>query len=156
MSMWNRRTFGWIGVAGVLVAIAGGISLFVRGGYALLVLAGALLLVAAVGGWVARSREAGSAPRPLRGPALAALACTAATVLFAWGYASQQPGDCDTPPVHNDWTAIFGWGGALTGAAAFLLGIAGLAARRWFVALIAVFVNPAALLYAALSTGALC
>jgi hypothetical protein len=41
-------------------------------------------------------------------------------------------------------------------AAAVLLGLAGLAARRWLVALIAVFVNPAALLYMGLSTGALC
>jgi hypothetical protein len=46
--------------------------------------------------------------------------------------------------------------GFVTGAAAVLLGLAGLAARRWLVALIAVFVNPAALLYMGLSTGALC
>jgi hypothetical protein len=44
----------------------------------------------------------------------------------------------------------------VTGAAAVLLGLAGLAARRRLVALIAVFVNPAALLYMGLSTGALC
>jgi hypothetical protein len=37
-----------------------------------------------------------------------------------------------------------------------VLGLAGLAARRWFVALICVLVNPAALLYMVLSTGAFC
>jgi N-acyl-D-amino-acid deacylase len=46
-------------------------------------------------------------------------------------------GTCDQPAVHNAWTGIFGWTGFVTGAAAVLLGLAGLAARRWLVALIA-------------------
>jgi hypothetical protein len=51
---------------------------------------------------------------------------------------------------------VVGWAAVITAVAAFLVGLAGLAARRWFVALICVVVNPAALLYMALSTGALC
>jgi len=37
-----------------------------------------------------------------------------------------------------------------------VLGLAGLAARRWFVALVCVVVNPGALFYMVLSSGALC
>jgi hypothetical protein len=44
----------------------------------------------------------------------------------------------------------------VTAFAAFLLGLAGLAAGRWFVALVCVVVNPLALLYMVASSGAFC
>jgi hypothetical protein len=54
------------------------------------------------------------------------------------------------------WTGLTGWGAVVTAIAAFLLGPAGLAAGRWFVALVCVVVNPVALLYLVASSGAFC
>jgi len=48
------------------------------------------------------------------------------------------------------------WAAVISAIAAFVLGLAGLAARRWFVALVCVVVNPGALFYTVLSSGALC
>ncbi len=87
---------------------------------------------------------------------VAALLCTAATIVFAYAYASQQDASCDSPPTGTVWTSLAAWAAISTTIAAVLLGLTGLAARRWFVALICLVVNPAALLYMLLSSGALC
>jgi hypothetical protein len=81
---------------------------------------------------------------------------TGVTVVLAYAYASQQDGSCDSPTAHSFWTGVTGWGALFTAACAVILDIAGLAARRWFVALICLFVNPTALLWMVASSAALC
>ena len=76
--------------------------------------------------------------------------------MLAYAFGGQQDASCDTPTVHTAWTGILSWGAIASAVAAFVLGLAGLAARRWIVALICVLVNPAAVIYMVLSTGALC
>jgi FtsH-binding integral membrane protein len=160
----QRQVFSQAGVVGVVLGLAG--FFFVVGSRgpidppvgALLVPSLTLFAIAAIGGTVSRSRSA-TPPHgdlSLKGVAIAALSCTAATVVLAYAYGGQQDASCDTPTVHTVWTGILGWGAIATAVAAFVLGLAGLAARRWIVALICVLVNPAALIYMVLSTGALC
>jgi hypothetical protein len=161
----QRQVFSQAGVAGVVLGLAGFV-LFVIGSRgavdppvgALLAPSLTLLAIAAIGGTVSRSRSGSRPPRdlPLKPVAIAALSCTAATVVLAYAYGGQQDASCDTPTVHTVWTGILGWGAIGSAVAAFVLGLAGLAARRWIVALICVLVNPAALIYMVLSTGALC
>jgi hypothetical protein len=116
-----------------------------------------LLVLAAVGGTVTRVQEPTQRERqPLRRVATAALTCTGLTVALAYAYAGQQDGSCDTQTVGTFWTGLTGWGAVVTAIAAFLLGMAGLAAGRWFVPLVCVVVNPVALLYMVASSGALC
>lgn len=164
----QRRVFSRAGVIGVLLGLAGVVVYLLNTaggvdppGGALLAPSLLLLAIAAIGGTATRFQRPGSdpegvRPQPLRGVAIAAVTCTALTVALACGYAGQQDGSCDTPTVHSTWTAFTGWGAVITAAAACILGLAGLAARRWFVALVCVFVNPVALLYMVASTGALC
>ena len=153
--MWDRRTFGWIGVAGVVAALLAFIGVLFHPNHGALFLPAALLLlVAAVGGTITRRRD--GRPLPMRNAAIAALTCTGLTLVLAYAYASQQDGSCDTPTAHSFWTGFTGWGALFTAACAFILGLAGLAARRWFVALICVFVNPTALLWMVASSGAFC
>jgi hypothetical protein len=71
-------------------------------------------------------------------------------------YASGQRGTCDAPAAAAAWVSPAAWAAVISAIAAFVLGLAGLAARRWFVALVCVVVNPGALLYMVLSSGALC
>ncbi|TML25996.1 MAG: hypothetical protein E6G26_12765 [Actinobacteria bacterium] len=154
--MWDRQAFGWIGVAGVVAALLGLASLLFHPGRGVVfVPAGVLLVVGAVGGTVARRRE-GDRPLPLRNVAVAALTCTGLTLVLAYAYSSQQDGSCDTPTAHSFWTGLTGWGAVFTASCAFLLGLVGLSARRWFVALVCVFVNPTALLWMVASSGAFC
>jgi hypothetical protein len=120
-----------------------------------------MLALAALGGGVTRFQAPEQQPRPqqfsLRNVAIAAISCTAMTVVLAQTYASQQDPSCSGDHVPAPaWAGVVGWAAVITAIAAFVLGLAGLAARRWFVALICVVVNPAALLYMVLSTGALC
>jgi hypothetical protein len=144
-------------VAGVVAALFGLFELFFHAGeVALLAPAAVLLAIAAIGGTIARAQGERSESRPLRSAAVASLTCTAITIVLAYAYASQQDGSCDTPTHHSFWTGVTGWGAVFTAACALLLGLAGLAARRWFVALIAVFVNPTALLWMVASSGAFC
>jgi hypothetical protein len=82
--------------------------------------------------------------------------CTAITVVLAYACPTQQHGTCDMPTVHTFWTGVTGWGAVFTAACAVVLGLAVLAGRRWFVALIGVFVNPTALLWMVASTSAFC
>jgi hypothetical protein len=153
----RRRLFGWIGVAGVVAAVVGVFELFFHSGHGVvLVPAAVLLAIAAIGGTLARVRGERADRRPLRGAAVALLTCTAVTVVLAYAYTTQQHGTCDMPTVHNFWTGVTGWGAVFTAACAVVLGLAVLAGRRWFVALIGVFVNPTALLWLVASTSAFC
>ncbi len=54
------------------------------------------------------------------------------------------------------WPTAFAWAAVATAAVAGVLALIGLAARRWFIALLCFVVNPAALLYMLLSTGVAC
>src|SRR6266545_2054734 len=122
----QRRVFSEAGVAGVVLGLVGVVLL-----------------------WRLRSNI-----EPPRG-AVAALVATAGTVVLAYAYAAQQDGSCDTPSSDTAWTSFLTWAALVTAITAVVLGLTGLAARRWFVALISLVVNPGALLYMALSSGAL-
>src|SRR6266511_3967528 len=125
--------------------------------------------VAGIGGSVARAQsppveeavvERAAAEGPslgrLRRVALAALFCTGLTVVLAWAFAAPQNGSCDMPSSAPAWTTAFAWAAVATAAAAGVLALIGLAARRWFIALLCFVVNPAALIYMLLSTGVAC
>jgi hypothetical protein len=117
-----------------------------------------LLAIAAAGGTSTRL-QAGPAHAPnvsLRGVALAAVLCTVTTVVLALTYASGQDSSCDPTSKDASWAGVVGWLGLVSAGAAILLGLAGLAAHRWVVALLCVLVNLGALLYMVLSSGALC
>jgi len=163
----QRRVFGQVGVAGVVLGLLGALLLWTTRGNieppwgAVFAPAGLLLAIAALGGSVARLQrpppeETPMEGRPLRRVALAALSFTAVTVVLAYVYAAQQDGSCDVHMPAPAWAGVVGWAAGISAAAAFLLGLAGLAARRWFVALVCVVVNPAALVYMLLSTGIAC
>jgi hypothetical protein len=164
----QRRVFSEAGVAGVVLGLAGVAVLWTLHGIepplgAVFAPCLMLLAVAALGGGVARLQrpppaERGEEPegRGLKGVAVAALLCTAATIVFAYAYASQQDASCDSPPTGTVWTSLAGWAAIATTIVAIVFGLTGLAARRWFVALICLVVNPAALLYMLLSRGAFC
>jgi hypothetical protein len=164
----QRRVFSEAGVAGVVLGLVGvGLLWTLRSNIdpptgavfapCLMLLAGA-----ALGGGAARiqrpTAEEVAAPhaREFKRVAVAAVSCTALTVLLAWVFAAPQNGSCDDASSAPDWTSPIGWTAVISAVAAIILGLAGLAARRWFVALICIVVNPAALLYMVLSTGALC
>jgi hypothetical protein len=164
----QRRVFSEAGVAGVVLGVAGVALLWTLHGIepplgAVFAPCLLLLAVAALGGGAARLQrpppvEPRETPedRGLKRVAFAALLCTAATIVFAYAYAGQQDASCDTPSTHTVWTSLATWAAIVSAIAAVVLGLTGLAARRWFVALICLVVNPAALLYMALSSGALC
>jgi hypothetical protein len=165
----QRRVFGEAGVAGVMLGLAG-VGLFWRLHSNIDPPTGAvfapclmLMAVAALGGGAARlqrpppaEREAPAEPQGLKRVAVAAIACTALTVLLAWVFAAPQNGSCDVPSSAPAWTTPVAWAAVTSAVAAIILGLTGLAARRWFVALICIVLNPAALLYMILSTGVLC
>jgi hypothetical protein len=166
----QRRVFSEAGVAGIVLGVVGVVVLWtLRSNIepppgAVFAPCLLLLAVAALGGGAARLQRPPPAEREgvppedrgLKHVAFTALLCTAATVVFAYAYAGQQDGSCDTPSTETTWTALSTWAAVVTAIAAVVLGLTGLAARRWFVALICLVVNPAALLYMALSSGALC
>jgi hypothetical protein len=165
----QRRVFGQAGVFGVVFGLTAVVLLSSVRGFidppTLAVFAPclALLGIAALGGTSTRLQrtppEEEAAPqrrRPLRRIAYAALGCTALTVLLALLYASAQRGTCDTPVPAAAWSTPSAWAAVISAIIAFVLGVSGLAARRWFVALICVVVNPGALFYMVISTGALC
>jgi hypothetical protein len=165
----QRRVFGEAGVAGVVLGLAG-VGLFWRLHSNIDPPTGAvfapclmLLAVAALGGGAARlqrpppaEREEPAESQGLKRVAVAAIACTALTVLLAWVFAAPQNGSCDVPSSAPAWTTPVAWAAVTSAVAAIILGLTGLAARRWFVALICIVLNPAALLYMILSTGVLC
>lgn len=165
----QRRVFSEAGVAGVVLGLVGVVLLWrLRSNIepppgAVFAPCLMLLAVAALGGGAARlqrpppvERVETQDDRGLKRIAVAALLLTATTVVFAYAYAAQQDGSCDTPSSDTAWTSFLTWAAILTAIAAVVLGLTGLAARRWFVALITVVVNPGAVLYMALSSGALC
>jgi hypothetical protein len=164
----QRRVFGQAGVAGVLLGLGGVVILWRQRGFieapALAVFAPALTMlgVGALGGTSTRfQRPPPWEPdpierRPLRRVAYLALGCTLLTVLLAILYGSAQRGTCDAPAPSAAWATPAAWAAVITAIAAFVLGLAGLAARRWFVALFCVVVNPGALFYMVLSSGGLC
>jgi hypothetical protein len=92
----------------------------------------------------------------LRNVARGAFGFTLTTVLLAWVYAGPQDSSCDGGASAPAWTGPVGWLAVISAIAAVVLGLTGLAARRWFVALICLIVNPVALLYMVASTGAFC
>jgi hypothetical protein len=119
-----------------------------------------MIAVAGVGGSVVRLGGAApvTAPTPRRALvgrlALGGLALTAATILLAWLVAAQQPscgGSFDEPGAPG-WTDAVEWLALVTALGAVLLGLVALTARRWFVALVCVVVNPAPLLLMVAST----
>jgi len=129
----------------------------------------ALVAFAAVGGSVTRfqrvpDRRASPEPKEDRDRtalfarrfAFAALAFTGLTLLLAWIFAGQQSGSCDVPNNPPAWTIPLGWLAVIAACAAGLCALLGLAGRRWFVALLCFVVNPAALIFMVLSTGAVC
>jgi hypothetical protein len=164
----QRRVFAQGGVIGVVLGLLGVIVVWWARDYinpptaAVFAPSLTLLALAAVGGMSTRVQRppAGEAvpqePRPLRRVAQLALACTLLTVLLAVLYGSGQRGTCDAPATDAVWASPVAWAAVISAVAAFVLGLAGLAARRWFVALVCVVVNPMALFYMVLSTGALC
>jgi hypothetical protein len=165
----ERRVFGQAGVCGVVVGLAGVVLLSTVRGFIdpprLAVFAPCLTLlgIAALGGTSTRLQRSPPEepeerqPRlPLRRVAYAALGFTALTVLFALLYAAGQQGTCDTPVSDTGWSTAAAWAGVVSAIVAFVLGLTGLAARRWFVALVCVVVNPGALFYMVVSSGALC
>jgi hypothetical protein len=165
----QRRVFGEAGVAGVLLGLAGVVLLWtLRSNIdppvgAVFAPGLMLLAVAALGGGAARlqgppSTEPVQAPegQGLKRVAIAAISCTALTVILAWAFAGPQDGSCDSASSAPAWTTPLAWAAVITAIAAVILGLAGLAARRWFVALVCIVVNPAALLYMLLSTGIAC
>jgi hypothetical protein len=161
----SRRRFSQAGVAGVVLGVAGFglLALGSRGAVdppltALLLPSLTLLVIAAVGSAVERLRGTPRSPSdlPLKPVAYAALGCTAATLFLAYAYAHGQDPSCDFPSTDASWSGPVGWVAVVTAAAAFLLGLVGLAARRWVVALTCVVVNPAALVYMIASSGAFC
>ena len=164
----RRRAFGQAGVAGVVLGLFGLVLLWqvhsaIEPKLASVLAPSALLFaIAGIGGAVSRVQRAppGEPPAPERRlgrVAVAALACTATTVVCAIAFAAPQDSSCSgnaTPaPEWTDTVALLGW---LSGGAALVLALVGLAARRWFVALVCFVVNPAALFYAILSTGVAC
>lgn len=165
----QRRVFSEAGVAGVVLGLVGVVLLWrLRSNIepppgAVFAPCLMLLAVAAVGGGVARiqrpppvERLETHEDRGLKRVAVAALVATAGTVVLAYAYAAQQDGSCDTPSSDTAWTSFLTWAAIVTAITAVVLGLTGLAARRWFVALISLVVNPGALIYMALSSGALC
>ncbi len=171
----QRRVFADAGVAGIVLGLTGVGVLWVAGreisppiGAAFLPCL-TLIAVAGLGGSVARAQsppveeavvERAAAEGPslgrLRRVALAALFCTGLTVVLAWAFAAPQNGSCDMPSSAPAWTTAFAWAAVATAAAAGVLALIGLAARRWFIALLCFVVNPAALIYMLLSTGVAC
>jgi hypothetical protein len=161
----RRRRFSQAGVVGIVLGLAAFV-VYVLGSRravdpplpALLLPSLTLLAIAALGGAAERLRGESRPPEDLslKPIALAALACTAVTVVLAYAYASGQDPGCEAPSTDASWSGALGWAALVTAGAAFLLGLAGLAARRWVVALTCVVVNPAALLYMIASSGAFC
>jgi hypothetical protein len=164
----QRRVFGQAGVAGIVLALFGIVLLWqvhsaIEPSLAEVLAPSALLFaIAGVGGAISRVQRAPpgepSAPeRRLGRVAAAALACTATTVVCAIAFAAPQDSSCsgnaEPAPGWTDAVATIGW---ITGGAALVLALVGLAARRWFVALVCFIVNPGALFYAILSTGVAC
>jgi hypothetical protein len=167
----QRRVFADTGVAGVLLGLAGVFVYWLSGreisppAGAIFVPCITLLAIAGLGGGAARVQspppeETAMPQAPTEGRmkpvALVALGCTALTVILAWAYAGAQDGSCDVQSQAPAWTTPVAWAAVVTAVAAGLLALAGLAGRRWFVALVCFLVNPAALIYMVLSTGALC
>jgi hypothetical protein len=164
----QRRVFSEAGVAGVVLGLVGVVLLWtLRSNIdpptgAVFAPCLMLLAVAALGGGAARIQRppaeevAALHAREFKRVAVAAVSSTALTVLLAWVFAAPQNGSCVDASSAPDWTSPIGWTAVISAVAAIILGLAGLAARRWFVALICIVVNPAALLYMVLSTGALC
>jgi hypothetical protein len=164
----QRRVFGEAGVAGIVVGLFAvvlrwQVHSWIEPSTASVLAPSALLLaIAGVGGTISRVQRAppgepATPERRLGRVALAALLCTAATVVCAIAFAAPQDSSCSgnaTPA--PGWVQLVGTIGWITGAAALILALAGLTARRWFVALVCFVVNPAALLYAIFSTGAGC
>jgi peptidoglycan/LPS O-acetylase OafA/YrhL len=179
----QRREFSHVGVVGVTLGLAA-VAIYVMTGReikppaeALFLPCLALVVLAAVGGSVTRLGAAGrEAPRPEgeKAPAaerqedraepgrfgrqivIAALGCSALTVLLAWVYAGQQSGSCDVPNNPPAWTTPVAWAAVIAACAAGLCAYGCLAVGRWFVALICFVVSPAALIYMLLSTGVAC
>jgi hypothetical protein len=161
----RRRAFQQAGVAGVVLGVAA-VILSVLGSHgvvdpplaAMLLPSLTLLAIASIGGTARRLRGESRPPEELslKAVAMAALTCTAITVVLAYVYASGQDAGCDPPSTDAWWSGAVGWAAVVTAGIAVLLGLAGLAARRWVVALTCVVVNPAALLYMIASSGAFC
>ena len=164
----QRRVFGQAGVFGVVFGLAGVVvSSWHHGfidppGLAVFTPCLTMLGIAALGGASTRLQRPPPdelevpTQRPLRRVAYVALGCTLLTVLLASVYASGQHGTCGEPVADAAWATAAAWGAVISAVAAFVLGLVGLAARRWFVALICVVVNPGALFYMVISSGALC
>jgi hypothetical protein len=165
----RRRVFGETGVAGIVMALFGLVlrwqvhSPIEPSTASVLAPSAVLLMIAALGGTISRLQrpQPGEPSIPERrlgwGVAVAALACTATTVVCAIVWSAPQASSCsgNAPPAPG-WTHPVGTLGWVTGLAAVILGLIGLTARRWFVALICLVVNPAAFFYALASSGAGC
>lgn len=164
----RRRVFAEVGVAGIVLALFGIVlrwqvhSPIEPTTAAVLAPSAVLLAIAGVGGTITRIQRAPpgepSGPgRKLRGVAIAALTCTAITVVCALAYGIPQSNDCsgNAPPAPA-WTDEVASVGYITGLAAVVLAFVGLSGRRWFVALVCFVVNPAAFFYALVSSGAGC
>ena len=164
----QRRVFGQTGVAGIVIGLFGLLLLWQVHSFiepttaSMFAPAGLLLAIAGLGGMISRLQRAppGEPAAPegrLRGVAIAALGCTAVAVVCAIAFAAPQDSSCsgNAQPA-PDWTHPVGTLGWLAGLTALILSLVGLAARRWFVALVCFVVNPAAFLYALLSSGAAC
>jgi hypothetical protein len=165
----HRRVFAEAGVAGVLVGLVGaalliGTAMFGRD---ITPPVGAVFLpsltlfgIAGIGGSLSRMRSAPAERRERRGwPTLAArlaLLCTGFTLVLAWTFAEQQSGSCDGDHSAPAWATEVAWVAVVTACAAGVLGLAGLAGRRWFVAVVSFVINAVALFYMLLSTGVAC
>jgi hypothetical protein len=157
----QRRVFADLGVLGVVLLLAASALLVGREGglVALPWLPAyapglAALVGAAIGG--TRARLLGGAttpategePRPMwrrlpRYASWVALAATGVMLVLAVTYVEAQPA-CDSGEDAPGWTNELAWTAVVIGIAAVALSLVGLAARRWFVALLCVLVNPAA------------
>jgi hypothetical protein len=151
----RQRVFANLGVAGVVLGLVV-FGLFwlahttIEPGMrpAVLPIAG-MLIVAAVGGLVARAEsgrrvEVGGPKRQIAWRlSLAGLGFTAVTFVLAWIY-TEYAVSCGP---EDDLATRYLLGAALaTSVAAGLLGLLGLLARRWFLALVYLVVNPVLLL----------
>jgi hypothetical protein len=173
----GRSLFASAGVAGVVVALFG-VVVLLQPSYreirpplqAVFLPAVILLVLAAIGGSVTRFATAvptdsaaavpddqgDSSTRAGGRVIVAALACTALTVVLAQVFATHQPGGCDSLPDAPTWTGAVAWAAIAIAVVAGILALWALAYKRWFVALVCFVVNPAALIWMLLSTGVLC
>jgi hypothetical protein len=166
----RQLVFANLGVAGVVVIVAVSVldwqteshtiqSAAKPGYYPAL----AMLAAAAIGGLATRRQtgvplERAEGPEPrwrlgVRQASLAGLGFTALTFVLAWIYASPQP-SCGGSGTESapDWTDGVLWAATFTSIVAAILGVFGLVARRWFVALVCFVVNPLLLIFMAASS----